>query len=279
MQLPFPNLGLIHRALRETLWTTLSLSGALFAIAALLAYALPRVQARFMQRQFIPPGVREFRNAVLGIDSTSGSVGDIAFSIALVHPIIIALLAAHAIIVCTRILAAEVERGTVDVLLALPVTRLALFVSETAAWLFTAFIILFSIYAGCYFGSRFINPDYRPNFTNMILVISNLALVYTVIGTFGLLASVTTDRRVRAVLFVMLITIFSVLINFLYTLDPSLEFTKRLKFLSVLDYYKPSAMLSKGTIPWRDFGILAGASMTLWTLAAIRLVRRDVTTL
>lgn len=255
------------------------LSGVLFAISSLLAYVLPRVQERFSQRQFVPPQVRAFRDAILGMDSSLGSIGDIAFSIALSHPIVIALLAAHAIIITTRILAAEVERGTVDVLLALPVTRIQLFVSETVAWLIMAMVALGAIYGGSYFGSRFIVAEYRPDFGNMLLVMANLGLVYTVIGTSGLLAGVMTDRRTRAVLFVVLMTVFSVLVNFLYVLDPSLDFTERLRVFSVLEYYKPVAMLRAAEFPWKDAAILGGATLALWTLAAIRVTRRDVTTL
>lgn len=279
MPSPFPNLGLVQRALRETYGATIVLSGVLFAISSLLAYALPRVQARFMSRQFIPPQVRAFRDAVLGTDSTLGSVGDIAFSIALTHPIVVALLAAHAIIITTRILAAEVERGTVDVLLALPVTRIQLFVSETFAWILMGLVAIGAVYGGSYFGSRFIAVEYRPDFRNMLLVMANLALVYAVIGTCGLLSGVMTDRRTRAVLFVVLFTIFSVLVNFLYTLDQSLEFTKSLRFLSVLEYYKPVAMLRAAEFPWKDAAVLSGAAVALWGAAAVRMTRRDVTTL
>jgi ABC-2 type transport system permease protein len=279
MPSPFPNLGLVQRALRETYAATIMLSGVLFAISGLLAYALPRVQARFMERNRMPPQVRAFRDAMLGTDSSLGSVADIAYSIALSHPIVIALLAAHAIIVTTRILAAEVERGTVDVLLALPVTRIQLFVSETFAWLLTGLVAIGAVYGGSYFGSRFIPVEYRPDFGNMLLVMVNLALVYAVIGTSGLFAGVMTDRRTRAVLFVVLMTIFSVLVNFLYTLDPSLAFTKNLRFLSVLEYYKPVAMLRAAEFPWKDAAVLGGAAIVLWTLAAVRMSRRDVTTL
>lgn len=277
--LPIPNAGLVQRALRETLATTIWLSLVLGGISALLAYALPRIQARFMQRQFIPPGVREFRNAVLGIEAESRSVADVAFSIALVHPIVIALVAAHAIIVCTRILASEVERGTVDVLLALPVTRFQLFVSETVAWLGTAVVLMASVHVGCFVGSRFILPEYRPDFGNLAMVIGNLALVYLVIGASGMLAAVLTDRRLWAVLAVLLLTIFTVLINFLYTLDPALEFTKALRPLSLLEYYKPGPILRDGTLPLGNFAILGAAAAGMWTLAAIVLSRRDVTTL
>ena len=183
---PF-NLGLVQRALREILGITIVFAGVLATISGLLAYALPRIQARFMQRQFIPPGVKQFRDAILGLDSTGAGVSEVAFAIAWSHPIVLALLSAHAIMVCTRVLAGEVERGTVDVLLALPVSRLRLLASETLAWLITAGVVLAAVYAGSYVGAQFIKPEFRPDWAKLFMVLCNLSLVYAVIGCAALL--------------------------------------------------------------------------------------------
>ncbi|QOJ00536.1 MAG: ABC transporter permease subunit [Phycisphaeraceae bacterium] len=272
------NLGLLLRAWRETLWTSLVFAGVLGAVSAIFAYALPRVQARFMQRSFVPPAVREFRDALFGFDSAGAGVSEVAFSIAWSHPVILALLSAHAIVVCTRLPAGEIERGTADVLFALPVSRLKLYASETAAWLGVALLVLGAIPLGSYVGSRFIDPAYRPDWSRLGVVFVNLAFVYAAIGCGSLLAATLTDRRTRAVLAVVIATVFSILINFLYTLDPALAFTKKLAFLSVLDYYRPIRTLMDGTWPVRDLAILGGVVAGFWALAAAHFVRRDLTT-
>jgi ABC-type transport system involved in multi-copper enzyme maturation permease subunit len=272
------NLGLLHRAWREIAWTSLVFAMVVGSISGLLAYALPRIQARFMQRQFIPPGVRQFRDAIFGFDSTGAGVSEIAFALAWSHPIVLALLSAHAIMVCTRVPAAEVERGTIDVLFALPVSRWSVLVSETSAWLLSAALVLGSVYAGSYIGAQFIKPEYRPDWSRLAMVFANLALVYTLIGTAAMLAATITNRRTWAILAALILTIASLLINFLYTLDPSLEFTKRLAFLSFLDYYRPIRVLMDGAWPLRDMAILGGAAVAIWTIAGIWLSRRDITT-
>lgn len=272
------NFGLFQRAMREVLWTTLVFAGITGTISGLLAYALPRIQERFMQRNFIPPAVREFRNAMFGFDGAGARASDIAFALAWSHPILLALLSAHAIMVCTRILASEVERGTVDILLSMPASRWKLYVTETLAWLACGVVLLGSVYVGSYLGAMAIKPELRPDFSRLALVLGNLALVYTLIGTAAMFAAVWTDRRVRAVLAVLVLTVFSLLINFLYTLDASLEFTKRLRFLSFLEYYKPIQMLMDNSVPWKNMGILGGISLALWVAAGVWLSRRDVTT-
>lgn len=278
--LPFLlNLGLVQRALREIFWVTVTLSLLLGSVSGLLAWAMPRIQDRMLRRNRVPGFVRELRNSLLGIDNSMGaSPADLGIAIAWSHPIIIALIAAHAIIVCTRILAAEVERGTVDVLLALPVSRLRLFLSETFAWFMSAVMLFAGMYAGTFVGSRFVEENLRPDFVNLLVVLANLVLVYSCIGMIAMVGAVMWDRRVRAVLAAIIITVLSVLINFLHTLDDSLAFTKQFRFLSILDYYRPIDALMNGNWPWRNLGVLAGVTLGLWIIAAAWLSRRDVTT-
>ena len=277
------NIGLIQRSLREVWFASLAMSGIVFGITALFCYAMPRVQARFAQRSFIPQGVRQFRDAIFGgVDSTGANIAEIAYAIAWSHPLVLVPILTHAILVQTRVPAAEVERGTVDVLLALPVSRWNLYVSETVAWLLTAIVTLGAMYGGAYFGSMFINPDIRevatPDWGRLAMVLANLGLVYMVVGCLASFFTTIIDRRTWAVLCTLVLTLFSLLVSFLYTIDPALEFTKSMRFLSILDYYKPLAILRSGDWQVRDMGVLASTAFTLWIETGIIFARRDITT-
>lgn len=271
---PF-NIGLYRRAMREALPSAAALSAILFAVSGLLAYALPKVQARFVQRGFVPEPLRQMRDALLGVDTSNAGVAEIAFSIAWSHPVVLALMLAQAIITCTRVPAAEVERGTIDVLLALPVSRWQVFVSESVAWLTTAALVFAALYCGSFIGAQFILPEYRPDWIKLARVLANLSLVYAVVGCVALVACSATDRRGRAVIFALVFAVGSLLLNFLGGLwDPA----KKLAFLSVLEYYRPIIILRTGAWPWKDMAILAGAAGGLWITAGVWFSRRDLTT-
>jgi ABC-type transport system involved in multi-copper enzyme maturation permease subunit len=270
------NLGLIRRALRETLPTTILCALFLATISGVLAYALPQFQARMMQRSFLPPGLVQMRNVLLGVDSSSGGVADVAFSIGWSHPVVLILLLAHAVIACTRVPAGEIERGSIDMLMGLPISRIQLFLSETLAWLIGGLIVLGAVYAGSFIGARFIQPDYRPNWGKLGIVVLNLAFVYAVVGAAAMAASSISDRRGRAVLAVLVISVGSLLLNFLELLwEPAKQFS----FLSFLHYYRPIGMLMNGAWPIRDLEILGAIAGTLWVFAGIVLARRPLTTL
>ncbi|HMN39247.1 MAG TPA: hypothetical protein PKE29_00265 [Phycisphaerales bacterium] len=269
------NIGLVRRALRETLPTTLLCAALLATISGLLAYALPQFQARVIQRA-MPPGFVQMRNVLLGVDARGGGIADIAFSIAWSHPVVLILLLTQTIIACTRVPAGEIERGSIDMLMGLPISRRQLFLSETAAWLLGGALMLGAVYAGSFIGARFILPEHRPNWGNLAMVLVNLGFVYAVVGAAAMAASSLSDRRGRAVLLVLVVSVGSLLVNFLELLwNPA----KQIAFLSFLHYYRPVGMLMNGKWPLGDLAILGGIALALWATAGIVLGRRALTTL
>lgn len=269
------NLGLIIRSLRETWAITLVFAGFVGGFSALLAYVLPGVQERFMKRAFIPPQVMQIRNAILGVDGSASGVAEIAFGLAWSHPVILALLFAHAIIYTTRVPAGEVERGTMDILLGLPVSRWGLHASETAAWVLSAVFLLGSMFVGSYLGAQFIKVENRPDWGVLAIVLGNLACVYAAAGAAGMLCASSTNRRTRAVLTVLIVLVASMLI---YWLREMWEPAETFGFLSPLYYYRPAPILRSGEWPWKDMGVLIGACVVLWVAAGMVLNRRALTT-
>lgn len=269
------NIGIVKRSLRELLPISLGFGVFIGTVVGLLSYALPQVQARFMKRGFIPPQVRQLRNALLGVDTADAGIADVAFSMVWIHPILMILLFAHAIMVCTRIPSAEIERGTADILLSMPVSRRRIFISETAAWIISGSLVLAFAFLGCYVGTRWITPDQMPVFSRIGITLINLALVYAAVGCAAMLIGANADKRMRAVMGVLIVTVGTLMVNFL---EPLWEPAKHAAPLSILHYYKTYDMIGKELIPWRDMAILAGACAVMWAGAGVIFTRRDITT-
>lgn len=270
------NIGLVRRAVREIMLTTLLCAGMLATISGLLAYALPQVQERAMRRNGIPPFLMQVRNALLGVDSSGASVAEIAFSIAWSHPVMLILLLAHGVIVCTRVPAGEIERGSIDMLMGLPISRVQLFFSEMAAWLIGGFILLAAVYGGSYFGAQFIPARNRPNWGLLAIVLANLGLVYAVASGAAAFASSLSDRRGRAILAVLFVLVASLLVQFLELLwDPARD----MAWISFFHYHRPMIVLKDKQWPSQDIAILGGIAVVLWVGAAVVMKRRGLTTL
>lgn len=270
------NKGLVLRAIRETWATTLVIGLALSLIAGVLNFALPRFQQQFMGGAVRPPAfIERVRSAVLGTETAGMGPMEIATSIAWSHPVVLALLWAHAIIVCTRVPAGEIERGTIDVLLGLPVTRRQLYLSESIVWLVSLVLLLCAAWTGSLIGGSFVSASLRPPPGRVGILLLNLLAMIASVGALASLASTLSDRRGRAVLTVLIFVVGSFLLNYLTLVWPE---TKNLARLSLLNYYRPVFTLQSGEWPWKDLAILLAGAAALWVAGGVVMERRDLCT-
>ncbi len=267
------NRGLIIRALRET-WPATALFGlALLAAETAVSFVLPRFQAQLSQQWLQLPFVQSIIKAMVGADVSGGIGPEIFTSIPWVHPVVLAVFWAHAIVFCTRVPSGEVDRGTIDVLLSLPVTRWTLHTSETAAWLISAAAIIALATIGNALGSTLAEVRWEP--ARIAVVLVNLTCLYAAVGAIAWFLSALSDRRGRAMAAAFIVVVVSFLLNYLAQFWQPLE---HIAFLSLLKYYQPLWALKDGAWPIRDIAILAGIAIAFWTAAGVISARRDLTT-
>lgn len=270
------NFGLMRKAAIELRGTTIVFGLAMMAGCGLLGFALPRFQARIMQRMAEMPFLQEMRSAMLGADLGNASGPEVPFGIAWSHPVLLAILWAHGIICCTRMPAGEVDKGTIDVVLGLPVSRWQLYVSETVVWLGSAAVVLAMALAGSLIGMRLAPPEMRPELSRLLIVIANLFLLYASVAGMAWLMSSLSDRRGRAVTVVLIVAVSAFLLNYLALLWPA---AKRVQFLSILHYYRPVFPLRDGKWPVGDMAALGAVAAGLWAAGGVVFSRRDLSTL
>lgn len=269
------NRGLLLRALLESWPATLVLGLVLLVFQAALAFVLPKFGALIAEQWLQLPFARDMLQAMLGTE-IGDRIGPQMFqAIAWVHPVTLALAWAHALVSCTRVPAGEVDRGTADVLLGLPVSRWEVFLSETIVWLVCGVALLAAALAGNLLGALGLPVEQRPPLARLLIVLANLFCLYAAVGGLAWLVSSFSDRRGRAltVLFLALLALF--LLNYLAQFWQTLE---RVVFLSPLHYHRPVNVLGNGFWPWKDLGVLLAAGGVMWTVAGVVFARRDLCT-
>jgi ABC-2 type transport system permease protein len=269
------NRGVMLKAAYE-MWPATLLCGVLiFTVEAILAYVMPTFQAQFSEALMQIRFIQTFVGAMLGINA-SEQLGPEAFSaFPWVHPVVLALVWAHALVLCTRMPAGEIDRGTVDLTLTLPVTRWGILRAETMVWLGAGAVVLLSGLVGNELGGSYADTAGRPELGRGLLVLLNLACLYLAVGSLAWLVSAASDRRGPALIVVFLILLASFLLNFLAQFW---SVAQRISFLGVLDYYRPLYILRDGIVPWHDMGVLLAVAAVLWTAAGIVFNRRDICT-
>ncbi len=276
------NPGLLLKSLREVWLSTLLLGAAVGAIEAVFAYVLPTYFSEFAGQLIQIPFFQTVLKALLGIDMGDLAGPDAFTAMAWVHPVVLALVWAHAIVLCTRMPAGEIDRGTIDVLFGLPVSRWQAYRSDLAVLVAAGLAVLAMALLGNFIGSLWLEAERRPDAGGRLVVVANLFCLYLAVGGLTCLVSSLSTRRGRAVAIVFALLLGSFLLNFLAQLWGPAE---HLSFLSLLKYYRPFPLLqvaaagSEGGGPLVDMAVLLAIAALCWTAGGLCLARRDISTL
>lgn len=269
------NRGLIYKSVREVWPAVVVVGSGLFAVQILFAHVLPTFYKDLAENLLQVEFIRKMISAFLGSDA-GAAIGPAAMSaMAWAHPIVLALVWSLTIMICTRVPAGEVDRGTIDVLLSLPVTRTNVYLSETLVWFFSGAAVIALGFCGNVVGGWSIETRLSGTAAHRAWVSANLFALYVAVGGAAWLASALCDRRGRAVGIVLGILIASFVLNFLAAFN---ETVKHFSFLSVMDYYRPLLILQGGAKPFRDISTLLFVGAACWILGAFVFARRDVRT-
>jgi ABC-type transport system involved in multi-copper enzyme maturation permease subunit len=269
------NRGLLIKSVREVWVTTVLIGLAVGLFEALLAYIIPNFFEELTGHLASLKFVENIFKGLLGSD-LGGAIGPEAMaSLPWVHPIVLALVWAHGIILCTRLPAEEIDRGTIGMLLALPISRTRIYVCDSVVWMCAGAVVVAMGLAGSLIGARFVTPEMRSDPSTLVIVVIHLYCLYLAVAGVACLVSSLSNRRGRAGGAVFAIVLVSFLLNFLaFFWVPA----KNVAFLSVLHYYQPLRILRESAWPTADMLTLLAVGLVFWIAGAVAFARRDICT-
>ncbi len=192
-----------------------------------------------------------------------------------VHPMIVVTAWSFLVYICTQVPAAEVDRGTADLLLSLPVSRWRIYVSYSLVHFTMAALLAVAPYLGVHIAEHHWEFEEAVNLSMIRLTIVNaLFALWAVVGVgMGISACASRRGTAVAVLFAWLLGSFA--INFLGAIWEPVE---RIFFLSILYYFRPLIVVRDGRLDHENLLILAGVALTGWIVGAIVFAQRDIRT-
>jgi len=263
----------VSRALFGHLWRS-QRTKLLIVSVALLGWStfLPIIYQSFGQQMkaLIDSGVIPKQFTTFG----GGDVFSLGGSIALgyIHPIAIILVSVFAIGFTTAAVAGERQRGTLEVVLARPLSRRTIYITLlTAAILFIG-VVLAAAIVGTVIGSALAGLLDELPAGRLPLLWANGLLLWGAFAAIGLAASVTFDRLGPAIGVTIAIVVVSYFLEILGSLWPDAQ---GLQPYSLFHYLAAREVLA-GTVNIAGLALLAGVAVVAIGWALVEFPRRDL---
>lgn len=267
--------GLMSKSWRETRLATVGLGLAAAAVTGLITFVIPQLGLGLNDFILDVPFIRSMISAMTGLDISGGLTTTMMLSVLWTHPVVLAIVSAHAIILCARYPAGEVERGTIDVLLGWPVSRRAVWRVHSLVWLISGVLVVAAALAGYTLGTLGLPAEARPQVERVLMAAANLLALYIAVGGVTLLASAIATRQGHATAVGFAAVAGSFLLNFLV---PYWAVADAVSFLGLMEYYRPALILRDGLFPIRDILVLTAIAAGLWCAGMEITARRDIVT-
>jgi ABC-2 type transport system permease protein len=235
-------------------------------------FLMPTIYASFNE------AIREMANSgALPEQFTNFGSGNIfnlpgTITLGLQHPIAIALVAIFAVGAASGSVAGERERGTLEVLLARPLSRRSLYVTLAVAILTMSALALAAILAGELIGSVVQGLAEEIDTAQMPLVFANGLLLWGAFGAFALAASVTFDRPGPALGLALAYLLVNYFLEILGSLWTDVAWSQE---YSLFHHFNAGEILG-GEAQGVDFLILGFATVLPVIYALIVFPRRDL---
>ena len=188
------------------------------------------------------------------------------------HPLAIAMVAIFAIGSSATAVAGERARGTLEVLLARPVSRLTVYFSILGALLVAVIVVIGAIIGGMVVGSTIQGLTDEIELGQVPLVLLNGFGLWAAFTTFGLAASVTFDRPGPAIGLSLAYLVINYFFEILGSLWADAAWTQK---YSLFHHFNPGAILS-GEGDMLDLVIVFVAAIVPLIYALVVFPRRDL---
>lgn len=267
------NTALLGKTLRDTAPLLLIVLLSLIVFEVIYVRAMRDFAGDLLDMWNKRPAIKSLVQMLVGAQITSNISSTGLISIGLAHPLLFALTWAFILTTCTRVLAAEVDRGTADLLLTLPLSRSAIYFNVTIVWLLAGVLLSFAPLLGVWLGERWAPLDEPIEVRRLLIPACNLYALFIAVSGAAMLASAMASRRNVAVGVVLAALLISFLLNFL---EQFWKPAQQISFLALLHYYKPLASVNDGVWPIGDLLKLLSAGLVCWLAGLVWFSRRDI---
>ncbi len=268
------NAGLLRKTLRDALPLLIPLTLAIILFEASYVLVVRDILMKMMSTAFIHfPFVREIVSTALGGDLGEEMTTTALMTIGFSHPLLFTFTCVWLITSATRGTVGEIDRGTADLLLGLPVSRTAVYTSSSLIVLLCAACASAGTLVGAWLGGIFVPLKDPLDLGRLGLVSANFFALSLAIGGITLLAAGLLSRRGPAIAVPLAVLLISTLFQ---VLAPFWSIARKADYLGLFHYFLPLRPVRTGQWPLRDMLILSAVGGVCWLIGLWYFRRRDI---
>lgn len=267
------NAALLKKTARDTAALLVIVVLGILLFECLVVRALGEFAEEITELWLSHPFLTNMVKALVGADLAESVTATSLMTIGFAHPLLYALLWGFLLATCTRVITGEIDRGTGDLLLSLPISRSRVYCSVSAVWMLCGIPLCLAPLAGVWLGEKAFPMGEPLELSRLRVVLLNLLALYLTIGCGTMLVSSVLSRRGPAVGITLAILLASFLLSFLAQIWPLAE---RFSFLGIFDYYRPLETVRTGSWPLRQIAVLGASAAVFWSSGLWHFSRRDI---
>lgn len=181
------------------------------------------------------------------------------------------LIAVFGIGAASNALSGEIEKGTMELLLAQPVSRRSIVVSRHFYFSLALILLIIATLVPIAIGSPVVGGNI--NYAGLLAVSLLAFLFFGAIGSYTFLFSSMFNSRGMSIAVATGVIIFSYALDLLSKFNETVD---NFHFLSLFNYYDPYRFLHDASLAWGDLAVLAGIIVVCTGGAVIWFQRRDI---
>ena len=267
--------ALVRKQVVESRWTLGFSSAALFGLSWVFVYATSRLEERMHRVATLGGAARPMR-MLRGLGGDAMDFSSPAIEMAFWnHPFIVLTISIWVIGRGSAAVAAEVERGTMDLILSRPVSRTRYLAAQVVVALTGLAVLAGAMMLGNWLATRYNSIQDPPSLALLLKPSANLAALGLSIYGYTLLCSTLDSVRWRPNLIASVVTLAGFIANVVANL-PTLEDWKWLEDFSIFTAFDPVEVVTKGQTLAFNLSILSGLGVVGVALAFLAFAVRDL---